>query len=105
MLLVDNPAALSVLGGSTNRFKDATTVSGGTLEMASPGALANDTSLTVGDSAAFAPEGLPTDVPSLAAFPAEAAAAIPDPPALALLAAGALLAAAGIVAGRFGVGR
>ncbi len=92
-LLVDNPTALLVLSGSSNSFGGGATVSSGTLELAGPGAIPAGTSLTVGDAGAFASGGLPSDVPPLVASPAETAAALPEPPARALLAAGALLAA------------
>ena len=91
-LVLDNPAALLILSGSSNSFDGGTTVSSGTLELSNPGEIPAGTSLTVGAAGDFTLDTPPTAL-LLAASPAETPAAIPEPPALALLTAGALLAA------------
>ncbi len=86
-LTLDNPAALLILSGSSNSYTGGTYVEAGTLEITSAGAVPGGTSLTVGNGGAFVFD------PSLAAAPvanSAAAAAVPEPGTLVLLAAGAL---------------
>jgi fibronectin-binding autotransporter adhesin len=73
------PTALVLTGGlltlsGTNTYTAGTTVSGGTLVVADPWALADETSLTVGNAGAFATAGQATQVPEPATVALLAAA-------------------------------
>ena len=86
-LTLDNPAALLILSGLSNSYAGGTYVEAGSLEITSAGAIPNGTSLTVGAAGTLIFD------PSAAGSPvadSSAAAAVPEPSTLALLAVGAL---------------
>jgi autotransporter-associated beta strand protein len=79
----DLPVSLTLSGGDlslggVNTYGGGTVVSGGTLTLANPAAVADGSSLTVGEASAF------NDVPGATV------AAVPEPGTAALLAAGAI---------------
>ena len=81
-LTLNNPAALLVLSGS-NTYSGGTNVEAGRLVVTSPTAIRDGTNLTVGAAAAFAP----TVPGSQDATTAATTSVVPEPGALALLAA------------------
>jgi fibronectin-binding autotransporter adhesin len=78
--LTKNGAGVWILSG-TNSYQGGTTVSDGTLILTNSGAVADGTSLTVGDGSLFVP------APSA---PVPAVTPVPEPSALALLSAAAI---------------
>jgi autotransporter-associated beta strand protein len=90
-LIKAGPGTLTLSG--TNGYTGGTIVSGGELILTNNEAIADGTSLTVGDPSAFAAPVVPSVVAGLQTEPTAAAIApVPEPGTLALLATGAVLA-------------
>jgi autotransporter-associated beta strand protein len=90
-----NKVALQLASGGTltlsgtNTYNGGTTVSNGTLILTNGGALTDGSSLTVGDASRF-PPATPSPVVPSSAVPSAAAAAVPEPGTIGLVAAALL---------------
>ena len=90
-LTLAGPGTLTLSG--TNNFTGGAIVSDGTLILNNNEALADGTSLTVGDASAFAPVVPAATIAAGSGLSAPAIAAVPEPGTLAMLAAGAVMLA------------